>query len=140
MVSTFFEFSRHGCIQSTESYIINLDDEDDDELQKVLELSRAENVEKETLLKIVAETEKQNSKTNSSEKENSRPKNNHTSDDMTKSPDPPPKPREPHPGNSENSEIPKPMNFAQKVHIFIVFGLITIFRLLNHHQSNRHHH
>ena len=33
---------------------------------------------------------------------------------MTKSPDPPPKPREPLPGNSEN-EVPKPMNFAQKV-------------------------
>merc|ERR1712131_184630 len=79
--------------QNDEKPIEEDDDEDDDELQKVLELSRAENVEKETLLKIVAETEKQNSKTNSSEKENSRPKNNLTSDDMTKSPDPPPKPR-----------------------------------------------
>ena len=79
-----------------------------------MELSRAENVEKETLLKIVAETEKQNSKSSSSEKENSRPKNNHTSDDMTKSPDPPPKPRELQPGNSEN-DAPKPTNFAQKV-------------------------
>ena len=111
MVSTFLVFLFLFKIQNN---ILFIDDEDDDELQKVLELSRAENVEKETLLKIVAETEKQNSKTNSSEKENSRPKNNHASDDMTKSPDPPPKPREPHPGNSEN-EAPKPMNFAQKV-------------------------
>ena len=86
-----------------------------------MELSRVENVEKETLLKIVADTEKLKS-SNLSEKENSRPKNNHTSDDMTKSPDPPPKPREPHPGNSEN-EAPKPMNFAQKV----IFSVIKYF-------------
>ena len=112
MVSAFCIFFKF--LFKIQNNILFIDDEDDDELQKVLELSRAENVEKETLLKIVAETEKQNSKTNSSEKENSRPKNNHASDDMTKSPDPPPKPREPHPGNSEN-ETPKPMNFAQKV-------------------------
>ena len=114
MVSTFFFNFRGADAFIARNHTLLIDDEDDDELQKVLELSRAENVEKETLLKIVAETEKQNSKTNSSEKENSRPKNNHTSDDMTKSPDPPPKPREPLPGNSEN-EVPKPMNFAQKV-------------------------
>ena len=77
-------------------------------------------------MKIVAETEKTNSSNeNCSEKENSRPKNNHMSDDMTKSPDPPPKPRDPPSQTTDNDNV-KPMNFAQKVKTSNNYGFIVI--------------